>query len=76
MLRVRLRHCPAPADPPEAPKLPAKAAISSAMNVFFMTRRNMRYSLSCSTTSPTLDTAPVTGGKRLCAKTETISPPL
>ena len=44
----------APAGPPEAPKLPAKAAIISAMNVFFATRRNMRYSLSSSTTPPTL----------------------
>ena len=48
----------APAGPPEAPKLPAKAAINSAMNVFLVIRCNMRYSLSCSTTPPTLATHP------------------
>ena len=44
MLRIRLWHWAAPADPPEAPKLPAKAAINSAMNVFLVIRCNMRYS--------------------------------
>ncbi len=47
-----------PADPPEAPKVPAKATINSAMNVFLVARRSMRYSLSSSTTPPTLDTHP------------------
>jgi hypothetical protein len=69
-------NAPAPADPPEAPKPPAKAAINSAMNVFLAIRCNMPLLPILFDHPNDARQASVTGGKRLCAKTETINPPL
>ena len=62
------------AGPPEAPTM--APAISTAMNVFFVTLSNMRLLPLLVDHPADGRRAAVTGGKRLRAKTETISPPL